>query len=1213
MNVSGLLASLELLEPYRTLRQDLARGEVLAPLGLLRAARPALLATLARDLKRPMLVIAGPVERAKTLAHSLRDWSPAPECVLRFPEPLALFYERAPWTDEVITGRLQVLSAIHSQSANSQFATCTEPSQSTCTEPSRSTCTEPSRSIRNSQFAIRNSPLIITSARALMQRTLPLRQFRTSVREFRVGQTLDLERVLGLWAGLGYEPVSVVEAPGQFSHRGGILDVFPPADPLPVRIELFGNQIESQRRFDPATQRSQERVESVTITPTREALPRHGPRVADRVAAQLARDLPADARTKLEAHHRNLAAATPFPGIEFYLPYFYTAPATLLDYFSSEALIVVDDPQELADAWADLEEEAVGLRAAAEEAGTLPPGYPLPYVTWDEWSERLTDRPVLTLGPCRARWHLAPLADCFIPGPRFGGQLKPVLEHVHTAQTQGGQVVVVSRQARRLAELWGQEIADGGLQMADTSTELSTSCRLPLDELRQPPQTPLTFVQGTLAEGWILRGTDLGRPFSSLHLLTDAEIFGWRRPQPRRSTYRRRAAPESYFADLTPGDFVVHVEYGIGLFRGLVTRAPEGVEREYLLVDYEGTDRLYVPIHQADRLGRYIGAGDRPPSLNRLSTARWQTVKARAKRAAEDIARELLGLYAARELATGHAFSPDAPWQAELEAAFPYFETEGQLRAIADVKADMEKPRPMDRLICGDVGYGKTEVALRAAFKAVMGGKQVAILVPTTVLAQQHYVTFRQRLAPFPVEVEHLSRFRSRAEQGKILTRLLAGQVDIVIGTHRLLQKDVAFANLGLLVIDEEQRFGVTHKERLKRLRTEVDVLTMTATPIPRTLYMSLTGVRDISTIETPPEERLPITTYVGEYDAQLVRRAILRELERGGQVFYVHNRVRTIETVRHRLEQLVPEATFAVGHGQMREAGLERVMLRFVAGEVDVLVCTSIIESGLDIPNANTLIVERAERFGLAQLYQLRGRVGRGAQRAYAYFFHHRLTRLTHEARQRLETIREATDLGAGYTIAMRDLEIRGAGDILGARQSGHVAAVGFDFYTRLLARAVQELRAQREGQPPPPEPLGSIRIDLPISVCLPGTFVPDVRLRLKMYRRLAELGSMAQIDEMEQELADRFGPLPEPAQNLMYQLRLKALARNAGVGAIGVKDGRLALRASGLKYPDRESLQRVLGGRASVSYRDVHLPQERGWRKELVAVLKEMARVAG
>jgi transcription-repair coupling factor (superfamily II helicase) len=442
---------------------------------------------------------------------------------------------------------------------------------------------------------------------------------------------------------------------------------------------------------------------------------------------------------------------------------------------------------------------------------------------------------------------------------------------------------------------------------------------------------------------------------------------------------------------------------------------------------------------------------------------------------------------------------------------------------------------------------------------------------------------------------------------------LLTGQVDVVIGTHRLLQKDVAFADLGLLVIDEEQRFGVTHKERLKRMRTEVDVLTMTATPIPRTLYLSLTGVRDISTIETPPEERLPVTTYAGEYDAQLVRRAVLRELERGGQVFYVHNRVQTIETVHRRLERLMPEATFAVAHGQMREAALERVMLRFVAGEIDVLVCTSIIESGLDIPNANTLIVERADRFGLAQLYQLRGRVGRGAQRAYAYFFHDRLTRLTPEARQRLETIHEAADLGAGYTIAMRDLEIRGAGDILGTRQSGHIAAVGFDLYTRLLARAVQELRAQHEGQPPPPEPLAGIRIDLPVPVRLPPDYVPGVRLRLQVYRRLAELGSMVQIDEMEQELADRFGPLPPAARNLMHQLRLKVLARDAGVGTIAVENGRLVLRPGGVDYPEHEKLRRALGGRAVVSRREIWVPQEPGWREELVTVLKEMARATG
>ncbi len=1164
MNVSGLLASFDGLAAYRALRDDLAGGEMPPPLGLLRAARPAFLARLAYDLARPILVVAGSVERARALFHSLRDWSPDADSILRFPEPLALFYERTPWTDEVIAGRLRVLSTLYAQRSRQEGG----------------------------------GWIVVASARALMQRTLPLRQFRTALREFRLGQVLDLRRTMGQWAGLGYEPVSVVERPGQFSHRGGILDIFPPADAAPVRIELFGDQIESLRRFDPATQRSQEREEAVTITPAREALPLHGPRIAERVAAQLRDDLSADVRAELESHRRDLAAGVPFPGIEFYLPYCYSEPATLLDYIPDGALIVVDDPQELADAWAGLEEEAVDLHTAAEEARTLPPDYPLPYVTWDEWTEALAERPVLTLGHGEEE-AVSPLADCFSPGPHFGGQLRSVLDHVHDVQTQGGQVVLVSQQARRLAELWGAE----------------HDYVPPLDDLREMPRSPLTFVHGALAEGWILRLTPHASRLTphdiplSIHLLTDAEIFGWRRPEPRRPAQRRKVAPESLFSDLNPGDYVVHVEYGIGIFRGLVKRALEGMEREYLIVEYAGADRLYVPIHQADRLSRYIGADDRLPSLNRLGSAEWQTVKERAKQAAEAVARELLELYAARQLVEGHAFAPDTPWQAELEASFPYYETEDQLRAIAVVKEDMEKPKPMDRLICGDVGYGKTEVALRAAFKAVMDGKQVAVLVPTTVLAQQHYVTFRQRLAPFPVEVEMLSRFRSHAEQQKILQRLASGQVDIVIGTHRLLQKDVAFADLGLLIVDEEQRFGVTHKERLKRMRTEVDVLTLTATPIPRTMYLALTGVRDISTIETPPEERLPVTTYVGEYDAQLVRRAILRELERGGQVFYVHNRVQTIQTVRKRLEHLVPEATIAVAHGQMREADLEKVMLRFVAGEIDILVCTSIIESGLDIPNANTLIVERAEYFGLAQLYQLRGRVGRGAQRAYAYFFHDRLSRLTPEARQRLETIREAAELGAGYTIAMRDLEIRGAGDILGTRQSGHIAAVGFDLYTRLLARAVQELRARREGKPPPPQPLGSVRIDLPIPVALPEDYVPEVPLRLQLYRRLAELETLEQIEEVEQELADRFGPLPAPARNLMYQLRLKVLARRVGVDSIIAENGRLVLHTSEGDLPNRKQLQQLLGERVSVGRRDLWLPLGRGWREELVNVLQQMA----
>jgi len=1157
VDLSGLLTPFEALEPYRLLRESLAQGETLPPLALMRSARAPLLAALAQDSGRPMLVVAGSVERAKGLAQSLRDWLPPEVALIYFPEPLALFYERAPWTEEVIADRLRVLNTLRAR-AEASFST----------------------------------PLIIVaSVRALMQRTLPVREFRVSTRQFRLGQVLDLERTLRRWAGLGYEPVSVVEAPGQFSRRGGILDIFPPADELPVRMELFGDQIDSLRRFEPATQRSQERVDAITVTPAREALPRYGPRVAEHVAAQLERDLSADVEEELEHHVEGLHAAAPFRGLEFYLPYFYTHPATLLDYLPEQALLVVDDQQRLQEAWAEMEEEALALRESARDEGALPPEYPLPYVTWSEWAEEMTDRLTLSLG------HTAVgpdslIADHFVPVPHFGSQLKRVLQHIESAQYEGARVVVVSQQAQRLAELWGAE----------------HEYVAPLEDVPQLPEQPLAFVHGALAEGWTMRGLDLGHSFSSFQLLTDAEVFGWHRPEPRRPIRRRKVAPETFFSDLEPGDFVVHVEHGIGVFRGLVTRRMEGTELEYLLVEYGQDDRLYVPIYQADRLSRYIGADDRPPRLNRLGKARWRSVKERAQKAAEAVAKDLLELYAARRLVDGYRYGPDTTWQAELEASFPYFETEDQLEAIAEVKTDMESVDPMDRLICGDVGYGKTEVALRAAFKAVMAGKQVSVLVPTTVLAQQHYVTFRERLSPFPVEVEMLSRFRSRAEQRDVLERLIDHQVDIVIGTHRLLQPDVQFADLGLLIIDEEQRFGVTHKERLKQMRTQVDVLTLTATPIPRTLYMALTGVRDISTIQTPPEERLPVNTYVGRYEPQLVRRAILRELDRGGQVFYVHNRVETIQSVRHRLERLVPEAEFGVGHGQMRESTLEQTMKRFVAGEVDVLVCTSIIESGLDIPNANTLIIERADRFGLAQLYQLRGRVGRGAQRAYAYFFYDRLSRLTSEARQRLETIREASELGSGYAIAMRDLEIRGAGDILGTRQSGHISAVGFDLYTRLLGRAVRELKAAREGEPPPPEPLGSVRIDLPIPARLPESYVPDVGLRLKIYRRMADLQTWQEIGDMERELNDRFGPLPELAQNLMYQLRLKALARDAGIRSIGIEHGRLALKSGRGPFANRRELQASLRGRASVSREGIWMGMDSGWREDLVGLLEQI-----
>ncbi len=596
---------------------------------------------------------------------------------------------------------------------------------------------------------------------------------------------------------------------------------------------------------------------------------------------------------------------------------------------------------------------------------------------------------------------------------------------------------------------------------------------------------------------------------------------------------------------------------------------------------YAAGDVLYVPTDQIDRVSRYVGAGDRPPVLSRLGTQEWVRTRQKAKEAAELLARDLLTLYAAREVVPGFAFSRDTLWQQEMEAAFPYVETPDQLEAQREVKEDMEKPKPMDRLVCGDVGYGKTEVAIRAAFKAVMDDRQVAVLVPTTVLAQQHFATFSERLDAFPMKVEVLSRFRSDRDQRAVIAGLADGTVDICIGTHRLLQKDVVFKNLGLLVIDEEQRFGVNHKEHFKKLRREVDVLTLSATPIPRTLHMSLVGVRDMSTMETPPEARLPVKTYVAEYSDYLVRESILRELERNGQVFFLHNRVQSIAMVTENLRELIPEAEIAIGHGQMPEERLEQVMADFSAGKIDVLVCTTIIESGLDMPNANTLIVNKADKFGLTQLYQLRGRVGRGANLAYAYFLYDKGQRLSPIAHERLRTIYEATELGAGFGIAMKDLEIRGAGTLLGHRQSGHITAIGFSLYTRLLAEAVEEQKAILAGKPKPPPRVPQPAIDLPLDAFIPESYVPDVDTRLELYRALGNADAADKLDDFRKEYADRFGSPPPEVENLLYAVKIKGLAAKAGIESVTTEEGLIILRRfQGLpfdasKIPSRDGIE--------------------------------------
>lgn len=1183
MDISDLLGLLDQIEPYQAVVKALSGGRGTGwSLGLPRFARPFVVAALHGDLASPVVVIVPQAEQAQKLVQELRAWLPTPEAVLRFPEPTPLPYDRAPWGERSRNDRLAILSLL--QSVDSPIGGDNRP-------------------------AI--PPLVISSARALAQKTLPPRQFLSHTRRLKVGQLVQLPKLLGAWLKSGYRPATVVEEPGTFSRRGGILDICPPGGVGGVRIELFGDQIESLRSFDLASQRTLNALKSVLVPPAGEALPEFGPQLA----VQLSDGSP-DGEWREDLH--KMEEGVPFPGFEFYLPYLYRQPASLLDYMPAGAHLLVYE-------WAGLERELAEIERRAErdvagKVDTLPPDYPSPIFDWDTLSAQLKKSGAVMLGGlvsdlpadggAEAGKEIADLSAVFAPGPRYGGQIKPLMEKLVNLRLGGERVVIVSRQSARLAELWREHSTE------EWPVESSDS---------MPSDGSPTYVQGVLGGGFVLQGrvplVGAGRPTKPvLHLLTDAEIFGWSRPEPRQIPKPRTIAPETYYSDIAAGNLVVHIDHGIGRFGGLVTRQLGGVAREYLLVTYAKDDQLYVPVHQADRLGRYVGADEQHPALHRLGGAGWAQTKARAQKAVDDIADELLELYAARASVQGHAFAPDSTWQAELEASFPYLETDDQLQSIVQVKRDMEQPRPMDRLICGDVGYGKTEVALRAAFKAVLDGKQVGVLVPTTILAQQHFTTFRQRLAAFPVEIRMLSRFRSRREQSSILTKLAAGQADIVIGTHRLLQKDVTFKDLGLLIVDEEQRFGVAHKEMLKQLRTEVDVLTMTATPIPRTLYMSLTGVRDISLISTPPEERLPVQTYAGVYDPQMVRRAILRELDRGGQIFFVHNRVQTIGSVAHQLRKLVPEARIAIGHGQMPERELEQVMLSFVARDLDILVSTSIIENGLDIPNANTILVNRADWFGLAQLYQLRGRVGRGARRAYAYFFFRSAADLTDDGRARLETIVEHSELGAGYSIAMRDLEIRGAGDILGTQQHGHIAAIGFDLYTRLLARAVQQRRGKEE---PPSEralakpdlaPLPDIAtIELPVDSYIPQEYIKEPQFRFRLYRRMAGLTSLEAVDEMAGELVDRFGPIPDEVDNLLFQLRVKVLASKAKVLSIMTVDTQISIRADGLDGVDRPALQRYLGGGVRVSRQAIWLPwaddRTPSWRVLLVQVLERLA----
>ncbi len=1059
-------------------------------------AKTYLAAALTEALGERIVWIARDAEIADRVAEELAVWLGGVERVVTLEPRTALAYERSELVRDESAARVAALAAWRREGG-----------------PAR---------------------ILVASVQALFQRTLAPADIPTEPLTLRRGTRLGPDRVVAALLGLGYEHVPEVGGRGEFARRGGIVDIFPAGQPMPVRVEWFGDEIDSLRAFDPADQRGTGPMDEASLLPASEFLLSADARdvLVERMGRSVAR-LPENLQSDLQRFGSSALgdAAELWGG--------YLAPSTAIDHLDP-AIWLIDEPGEVAAVADFLHSQADDRRAELERAGEIPARWASAYPTPREWKSALHEASTLEL-----TWE--PETDDAPPGGNPFGWHEPSLPPAAIGDLaatvlrwrgEAARVVLASDQSARLAEI----LEDGGMAAS------------PLQALHQPvPRGGLALLDRSLNGGFA------GGP-DGLVLVTDRELFGGVRV--RRPRAMRRVVPRDLLERLEPGDIVVHVDHGVARYEGLVRRAAGGKgtqERDFLELHFAEKGRMWVPVEQIERVSRYAG-GDHP-TLSKLGGGEWQQARRRVQKAVGDLARDLLRLYSDRARAHGRPFDEDTPWQSEMEAAFPYEETPDQLRAANEVKADLERDTPMDRLVVGDVGYGKTEVALRAAFKAIQAGTQVAVLVPTTVLAAQHLVTFGQRFAAYPIAVRSLSRFVSRREQQDTLAGLEAGTVDVVIGTHRLLSKDIHFRDLGLVVVDEEQRFGVTHKERLKRLKTEVHVLTLSATPIPRTLNLALVGVRDMSVIETPPEDRLPIQTRVAEASAGLVRDAVLRELDRGGQVFYVHNRVETIEAQAEQLRRLLPSARIVVGHGQMPEGALEKVMLAFAAGEHDVLVSTTIIESGLDIPNANTIVIDRADALGLAQLYQLRGRVGRSSRRAYAYLLYRRKAALSDIARKRLAAIFNASELGAGFQIALSDLEIRGAGNILGAEQHGHMAAVGFDLYTRMLAEAVEVEKAALEGRAAHTARTQA-KIDLPVDAYLPSDYVPEEPQKLELYRRLGRVVSNDGLDEIRAELLDRYGVMPSPVERLLEVSRLRYRAEEAGLLQVSREEGQLVLR---------------------------------------------------
>lgn len=985
--------------------------------------------------------------------------------------------------------------------------------------------------------------LVVSSIQSIMNKIMAKTLIKEYTIDIEMGQIIDLNKLSKIFVTQGYERVDMVEGVGQFSIRGGIIDLFPVNSSNPFRIELFDDEIDSIRIFDLKTQRSIENLTKIHIPPIKEIL------ILEEEINNVINGIESDLSTatkklqkkgelgivenlteKFKSYIERLSNGLSIGNLDLLVPYLGQNFSNIIEYFKNDSVVIVDEPQRIEESVKGLRQDFMNRYTDQFERGEVLSRHQDIYHTYDTILENISKNTCITttnLLKNNPRFRPKAIINFSIKGMQsFHNKIEILVEELKHLKYRGYKTIILSGTKER------------GVRLVQNLLENNIECNYVDDAIREIKSGQVFVTAGSISRGF---------EYSNLKfaIISDKEVFGTYK-KARATKARKDSAKIASFTDLNVGDYVVHETHGIGKYVGIEQLTVQGVKKDYLSVKYSGEDKLYVPIDQMNLIQKYIGSDTVEPKISKLGSSEWAKTKTKVKKAIEDMAADLIKLYAARQTVQGYKFSPDTPWQKEFEDAFPYEETEDQLRCIEEIKKDMEKNRPMDRLLCGDVGYGKTEVALRAAFKAIMDGKQVAILVPTTILAQQHYNTIVERFSQFPVKAEMLSRFRTANQQKKIINDLKSGNLDIVVGTHRLLSKDVKFKDLGLLIIDEEQRFGVKHKEAIKIIKQSIDVLTLTATPIPRTLHMSLIGIRDMSIIEEPPEERYPVQTYVVEYNEQLIKDAIIRELNREGQVYYLYNRVNNIQQFASKVKSLVPDARVAIGHGQMSERELERVMMDFLNREIDVLVCTTIIETGLDIPNVNTIIIHDADKMGLSQLYQLRGRVGRSNRIASAYFTYEKNKVLTEVAEKRLKAIKEFTEFGSGFKIAMRDLEIRGAGNLLGSEQHGQMAAIGYDLYVKFLDETIKKLKGEQE------EEAVETTIEINVDGYIPRKYIENEEQKVEIYKRIASIMNKQDYSDVLEEVMDRFGEIPIEVTNLLRISYIKSLCSKAKIVSV-------------------------------------------------------------